>query len=185
LPTCSEIVEALNTLAEATTNPNMISDLTGLTASFSVPYGEIAKVQLSAGGDAVLSVPEGYSVDGKPFKITVSGFITQTTAEYSDEPTLRIWNGTNLGTATILSSVGVVMNSTPGSFVLEFYGFWDSTTQFLLGSSSPGGLCSPTNKMETVTSQSGLQFVVSGQTSGSSSDPGDTMTITKMTLELI
>ncbi len=176
MPTCTEIVDALNTLASATTNPNSIMDLTGATASLSVPYGDIAKVQLSAGGDAVLSVPSGLSIDGKIFKITATGYATQTTPETSDNCTIRIWNGTNLSTATIVTSVSVSLPAASRNFTLVFNGFWDSTTQrFTNGSSF----------IQTVSSQSGFQFVVSAQTSGSASDPGDTLVLTQLKLELV
>lgn len=176
MPTCTQIVDALNTLASATTNPKTIMDLTGLVAVTSVPNGNITKVQLSAGGDAVLSVPSGISIDGKLFRLTLTGYITQTTPETSDSPTIRIWNGANLSTATIVASVGANLPAAPRNFTLVFNGFWDSTTQRFTDG---------TNFIQTVAAQSDFQFVISAQTGGASSDPGDILTFTTVLFELV
>jgi len=193
LPSCTDIVAALNTLAEATTDPNVINDLTGQTAVLdNLSASTAAIVQLTAGGDAILTVPSGFNVDGKMFRLTVAGKVhathTSTILTYSVNA-----NDTPFPGYTVASANS--NHLTDISFFVIADCLWDSTTQVLRGGvqysdfTSAGNVVFGNFQVTGVTAQSDIQFVVTGeinpQPPNPSPDATDSFTVTQFKLELI
>ena len=184
MPTCTDIVNALNTLAEAVTNPNVLDDLTGqtdvldgLTATVPSP------VQLTAGGNAVLTIPASANIDGVMFTVIAAGRLFTPTGSTRMDVQLVFGDGTS-STPVLISAHET--GSIDG-FILEGHFVWDSTTQKLKGlvtnSITTGGSVSWTEINVTgVTAQSDVKFSVFGlstPTFPNAADPTDSVTITQ------
>lgn len=90
-------------------------------------------VQLSAGGNAILAVPSGCSVDGKFFKIKAYVNVSKT-APATVGLSIAV-NGTVMGTAIVPSTFGYT-DVASGAIAIELDCFWDSTNQVFWGSDS-------------------------------------------------
>lgn len=195
MPTCSQITDALNTLASATTNPNILSDLSGQTASLTSPLDSTgshpSQVELSTGGPAVLTVPSSVSISGKAFQITVCYDVSPTTVEGPENNfQLFLSIGNPFSGGNQISAQALVFSAaTPGGGFVTFVGVWDSVTQNLLGylneSSIPVNNGSALFTPFAVASQSDLQFSLWTNTDGTTTDPQNVLNITQFKLELI
>lgn len=204
MPTCAQITDAINVLAEAATpsNPNSISDLSSSVAPLVLPLNQpeipIASLQLQAGGEALLTAPTtGTSIDGKLFKITVTGYVTSTSPL-----TVNVANTFLVFGDSFTNGIWVRNSShdigTPGvgqqrSFAYVYYFYWDSYTQkvlygniFQTASVGVGNQTLATG----VISQSDIKFSIFGRCSATDSsgtvvNPTDTLTITQFKLDLV
>jgi len=176
---------------------NLLADLSGVSVSNAFD----APVLLSLNGNSVLSMPISPNMDGRPFRITVLG-------RMSDDNS----NNTNFyGTLLLgnsLSSPALVTSSGPGStgglFFYELDCFWDSVLQrlFLLqvneflqqGNIGGNTTAAISNSVSVpvgaagsqlgfpVASQSALQFVFSGQWNNTSNPVSLTLSQFKLSL---
>lgn len=184
MPSCTDIVNALNTLAEAVTNPNILDDLSGSTAILSGLTATVpSPVQLAAGGNAVLTIPSSINVDGKMFTLIAAGRLYSPTSTTTMEVDLVFGDGTS-STPVLVSTTE--RGQTTESFILELHCMWDSTTQSLKGfttnSISSGGSTNWNGiNVSGISSQSDIKFSVFGISSPSypnPSDPSDSVTLT-------
>lgn len=196
MPTCSQITDALNTLASATTNPNVLADLSGQTASLTVPLDpagtSLAPVELSAGGQALLTSPSSVTLSGRPFQITVCFNVVPTTAQPGNNIRLILSVGNPIsGGNQIATQSWEDLNTTiAGNGLIVFTGVWDSITQNLIGYLNSVSL--PNNNGEgstfipfSLASQSDLQFGLWADTEGPTTDPVNVLTVTQFKLQLI
>lgn len=183
MPTCTDIENALNTLASATTNPNVIDDLSGTTAILSGLTATVpSPVQLTAGGNAVLSVPSSLDVNGRMFRIVVAGLLYSPTSTTTMESILSFVSpAINIGT-------GSERAFTTANFFITADCLWDSTTQvlryvFISTSANASGSLTPTTGTITgIATQSDIQFIVQGVSNPSfpnPADPTDSLAITQ------
>lgn len=183
MPTCTQITDALNVLASATTDPSLLDDLTGLTSGLTVTFGSNSSpVQLTAGGDALLTVPSGVSLDGVLFRVIAcyQGSRTSTTAASGANVWLTIGDPNNPNTTLGQGPLSFPISSAHQSNLVVFEGVWNSNSQLLTGTAT-GGSFVPF----IVASQSDLQFQVWGQDSGISSGASEVITLTQFKLQLV
>lgn len=200
MPTCAQITDAINVLAEAATpsNPNSIVDITNLVSPLLFPTGDEtpnnATVQFISGGNAVLSVPSDKSVDGKVFKMTVSGYVTSANPQIANSYFLGIYFGNSTAGVEFTGISGNMDNSgLHSNFSFTWYFFWDSISQKLSNTPSfTGQFSNPTGgqNLGIVTSQSSLEFILDGNSnghdgSGNPIDPQNTVTLTQFKLDLV
>lgn len=185
MPTCTQIVDALNTLAAAVTNPNTLDDLSGLTAVLNGLTAAVpSPVQLTGGGNAVLTIPSSFNVDGQLFTLVVAGRLHSGTSTTQMQGQLVFGDGTSSTPLLVFSSE---TGQTTGQFFLKLDCMWDSTTQHLKGivtnSIVTGGSVSWTGiNVSSVAAQSDIKFSVFGlstPTYPNASDPTDSVTITE------
>lgn len=185
MPTCTDIVDALNTLASAATNPNIIDDLSGTTSVLSGLTATVpSPVQLTAGGNAVLSVPPSLTVDGFVFTVIVAGRLHSPTS--GTQMTVGLVFGDGTSSTPVLVSAGENSQTTE-EFILELRCVWDSTLHSIKGwatnSITSGGSTSWSGiNVTSVASQSDIKFSIFGTSSPTfpnSSDPTDSLTITQ------
>lgn len=190
MPTCSQITDALNTLASATTNPNVLADLSGQTAVLSNIGTTETIVSLAAGGLAVLSAPAGPAIDGLPFRVRIAGqahFATGTLANFI--PALYLGNSSSFASDTVLLRVSEAdaHNGTDGNFFMVLDCIWSASSGALAGLSSgfnmSHGSFNSQFPITDVASQTDLQFIVTGEFTAS--DPANSVTITQFKLELV
>lgn len=168
---------------------NFFTDIGPQCAVLTGPYPN-GIVQLSAGGNAVLSVPAGASVDGKCFTLKMYSKVSKTA---SPSMTCQLFvNGNAYGLAFTPGALGSAQpGPISGVLALQLNGFWDSTNGVLFGSlqwsyyAPSGGMQtgSGTNiNMTGVSSMADLQFTL--QWTDSVSADTSTVTTTQFSLAL-
>ena len=151
-------------------------------ASLSVTSTSYSLVQLSAGGDAVLTAPSAPLLSGKILKLLVTGLVQISTGSSNAE--ISTYLGTSLASPVVFQTGGVPISGSPAStnFAVEYDLAWDSTAQQTIvpaTSAYPSGsIVSP------VASQSDIQFVI-GAAKGSFGNSNFTLTITQFKLEAV
>lgn len=203
MPTCAQITDAINVLAEAATpsNPNSIVDLSSLVAPLLLPDANSSSptpipVQLSSGGTAILSIPAGKSVDGVLFRATVSGHLVAGNPNITNRYNLSFIMGqtqADIQVSGISADMGTGINGKHPSFTFVYYFFWDSITQKMVGFTILGGAVTGgfgNGVSQVVASQSDIQFTLFGNCNsqdlnGNPADPQDTLTITQFKLDLV
>lgn len=191
MPTCSQITDALNTLASATTNPNILADLSGQTAVLSNIGTTETVVSLSAGGPAVLSMPSSPDLDGVVFRVLVAGKVHAASESIYFTPQIYLGNSStianNLNVSPQSSIAAVVPTANDGNFFLELDCIWSSAAGYLGGTTSyfnlNSGMADGQFVGRTVEAQTDLQFVVTGQFN--SGNAVNSVTITQFKLQLV
>lgn len=187
MPTCSQITDALNTLASATTNPNILADLSGQTAVLSNIGTTETVIPLTAGGPAVLSVPASPALDGVLFRVYIAGTFHLASVSNNDF-TASVRFGSITAPVVTNGQTAASSSVNDGIFLFEFDCLWSSAAGRLDGLSSTytstttgilGALGSG-----TVTTQTDIQFVVTGHFTGSV-DPSNSFTVTQFRMELV
>lgn len=182
MSTCTDLINAINAVV---VDPNLIAsvDPSSIAVLSNIGTTETA-VSLGAGGPAVLSVPASPSISGVPIKLTVAGKIH--TASGSPGLGLYLGSSSTLGSDTQIFAPGATGSATDTNFFWSNTFIWDSTSQSLTFSSSNVGTpnfsgSSPSN-VASISSQTGIQFVVSGKFSVSNAS--NSFMITKFALEI-
>lgn len=187
MSTCTDLISAINAVV---VDPNLLAQFTASDlATLSNPGTTESPVQLSGGGDAILSVPASPIVDGQLVRLLVCGNVTYgNTAATTATINLRL--GPSLASSVAL--IGGVQNgrSTKNTdlilFDTEFV--WSDTfdlVSFLtnLCALNTAGSASPQQSVRiSVANQNQLQFFVTGQFSHS--DATNQVVITQMKLQL-
>jgi hypothetical protein len=132
-------------------------------------------VQLTAGGNAILSVPAGYSVDGKVFHVKFAYFGNgDGTNNYT--MFLNVTSIASLATTAAPSSISVV-----GGFV-DIECFWSSATQLMYYTVAGGTLASTNVSPVSISSAGDVNFSIAV---GSSGGPNScSLTVTQFSLEV-
>lgn len=186
MSTCTDLINAINAVV---VDPNLLASVDPSTiAALDHTIGTTETAfQLSGGGAAVLSLASSSSVDGRRFKVVVSG------KAHQDEGSVL---GMYVGTSTTLASDSKLSNgfniSIPaagrdGNFFLDATFIWDSVSQILNGI---GTVITEQGSFNTglslnqvsVSSQSNLQFILSNKFSVN--DSYNTITITQFDAKL-
>lgn len=128
MSTCSDLVNAINAVV---VDPSLLASIDPATiANLTHAAGTTETVlQLGAGGAAVLDLSSAPSVDGKKFKITVSG-----RAHQDSGVLLGLYIGTSSTVASnskLTNAVNLIIPATglDGNFYAQFDFIWDSTTE--------------------------------------------------------
>lgn len=190
MPTCSQITDALNTLASATTNPNILADVSGQTAVLSNIGTAPTIVSLSAGGPAVLSAPSSPSLDGVPFRIYIAGQVHIPSINGPNFiPLVYQGNSSTIASNALLLQVTghLALNGSDGNFFITLECIWSAASGRLGGISSGFNMSQGTHNNQfttaTVATQADLQFVVAGLFTDS--EPLNSVTITQFKMQLI
>lgn len=187
MPTCSQITDALNTLASATTNPNILADISGQTAVLSNIGTTETVVPFTAGGPAVLSAPASPTLDGVLFRVYIAGTF-HLAAVSNNDFTASVRFGSITSPVVTIGQTAGSGSVNDGVFLFEFDCLWNSAAGRLDGLTSTytstttgvlGGLGSG-----PVTTQTDIQFVVTGQFTGSV-DPSNSFTVTQFKMQLV
>lgn len=144
-------------------------------------------VQLSGGGNAVLSTPAGKSIDGKIFKIKLAGRIA-TDSSSSYEMVLSLGTSGQYGD---LCSVSVPASLSVGTFFVSFDFSWDSVAQIAYNKVGPYFVSAPSvfsiggfnSLTPSIASMSNVAFVVKAGT-GSGLSNTCSATITQFSIEV-
>lgn len=175
MPTCTQITDALNVLASATSDPNIIADLSSQLVPLvnSTGYGTAQIVQLTTGGDAILTIPPSISIEGKRVKIIVSGKVNLVSTDPDKQVYINVCLGDVANTnaiATWYPNFGSIVDNMSFSFSIE--GVWNlATGKMAFNADQSVGTASNmlnpvANCIYTAASQTDIKFTVSGQIPG-------------------
>lgn len=186
MPTCTQITDALNVIASATSlpNPNILSDLSGQVAVTNVPISNennlAIQVNLISGAQATLA-PDPSLLDGKIFQIIVSGIAKATTVASANSVTVAIFQGTSIsGINVVEGTISLGNISGYRSFSATANLLWDSHSQTLL-------VLSNNSVIQNISSSNLLfsMFTGMGDHETGELDPEDVLTITQFKLQLV
>lgn len=177
---CTDLINAIN---EVVVNPNTIATIAPSSVSSLTNIGSTLSVfQLSAGGNAILSLPSAN--DSVPFRLTASGMFSLTGSAYLY---CSLFLGTNTS-GTVMQTVTSNV-STAGCFWMEVDGIWTSAASKLSGFQSSivtdnGGSDNSVLPAESgFTSSSAPSFVIAAKFNGTTS--ASSATLTEFTLSYL
>lgn len=130
MSTCTDLIDAINAVVNP---PNNFNDISASCSALSLS-GSNSLVQLSGGGNAVLSAPSA-AIDGRVFTVKIAGKISSASGAGGPQfyGTLYLGNSTGgpqVGTTISPSSSGTTANACV--FYSTFTGVWDSVSQKVL-----------------------------------------------------
>jgi hypothetical protein len=135
LPTCTQITDALNVLASATTNQNILADLTGQTAVLTNIGTVESFVQLTAGGNASLKPSDSSAIDNKASLIVGVGRMHGVSSPTNDLGTVTVYlNNAGSRTAICSSTINFGGGDTDVPFIFSVPFVYDSVIQTITGS---------------------------------------------------
>lgn len=150
-------------------------------ATLSVTSGTPSLVQLSAGGDAILSAPSAPLLSGKLLKLIVVGIISPVSG--TANAAVAVYVGDSTSTPLMFSPGGISKGTSPTNFALEYVFAWDSTTaQIVPPITLENSSYSSNSIVGSLSSQSDLKFVIGAARNSSISF---NLTITEFKLELV
>lgn len=184
MSTCTDLINAINAVVVdpnllASVDPSSIATLSNIGTTETV-------ISLSGGGPAVLSAPASPSIDGVLLKLIVSGKVHYAqSCQFT--PQVYLGSSATIGSDTALTSLNSGSASGDYNFIVQCYLLWDSVSEIVHGYSNyvpadtSGNLGSAgTSTITGISSQTGLQFVVSGRFN--TANASNSVTLTQLTL---
>ena len=136
---CTDLINAIN----AVVLPPNFNDLAPSCATLTLSTNSEALVQLSGGGNAVLSAPSS-SIDGRVMTVTAAGKVSSATGS---DPTFigSLYLGSTIGSNQIVAVTPNFSGTTSSAifFFVQAQIMWDSTSQKLVFLTSGAGTSSP------------------------------------------
>jgi hypothetical protein len=182
LSTCTDLINAINAIV---VDPNLIVSFdTSTVAALSTGNTTETAFSLSGGGPFVCSIPVSPSINGRLILVTFAGKVHSVAGHCG--------YGLYLGNSATLASDQQIFGPIGGSGGTDsnFFGsyccLWDSVSQTLTfagvgGDAQAGGAGTSNNTAITgVTSQTNIQFVLSGKFSSANAANSTTLTQFKL-----